>query len=277
MCIRDSDIPGIARLKFVTNYPKDMTDDLLQAVRDLPKVSPYLHVPLQSGSDRILRLMKRGYTVAEYDEMMERIVATVPGHAISSDFIVGFCSETDQEFEMSVEAIKKYRFKNSFIFKYSERPGTRAMDNLPDDIPHEVKQYRNNELLAVQNAISEEANHAFIGQTVDVLVEGPSKKAAKQADSSGPLVQMTGRTHCDRIVVWEGNRRQAGQIMPVTIFEARAHRPNAPSTCTQAPALWAWAMISAVGSHAPEFTLPAWMQTIAGLAIGGRASARIRP
>ncbi|HAY82169.1 MAG TPA: tRNA (N6-isopentenyl adenosine(37)-C2)-methylthiotransferase MiaB [Planctomycetaceae bacterium] len=217
------DIPGIARLKFVTNYPKDMTDDLLQAVRDLPKVSPYLHVPLQSGSDRILRLMKRGYTVAEYDEMMERIVATVPGHAISSDFIVGFCSETDQEFEMSVEAIKKYRFKNSFIFKYSERPGTRAMDNLPDDIPHEVKQYRNNELLAVQNAISEEANHAFIGQTVDVLVEGPSKKAAKQADSSGPLVQMTGRTHCDRIVVWEGNRRQAGQIMPVTIYEARAH------------------------------------------------------
>lgn len=217
------EIDGIARLKFVTNYPKDMTDDLLHAVRDLPKVSPYLHVPLQSGSNRILRLMKRGYSVEEYDEMMERILATIPNSAVSSDFIVGFCGETDSEFEMSVEAVKKYRFKNSFIFKYSERPGTRAMDNMPDDVPLEVKQFRNNELLAVQNAVSEEDNQGFIGRTVEVLVEGPSKKAAKLHDSSSPIVQMTGRTHCDRIVVWEGNQRQAGEVMPVTIYEARAH------------------------------------------------------
>ena len=217
-------IDGIERIKFVTSYPKDMTYDLLSAVRDLAKVSPYLHVPLQSGSDAVLKRMKRGYTVNDYREMMSRIDETLGDKAaISSDFIVGFCGETDAEFESTVELVKECRFKNSFIFKYSERPGTRASDNLPDDIPFEVKKRRNNELLAVQNQISEEDNQAFLGQNVDVLVEGPSKKADANTLASGLPVQLTGRTHCDRIVVFDGNQRLVGQTIPVGIYDVTAH------------------------------------------------------
>src|SRR5215470_4154988 len=141
------DIEGLARLKFVTNFPKDMTDDLLTAVRDLPKCSPYLHVPAQSGSNAVLKRMKRGYTVQEYREMLSRIRATIPDAAVTSDFIVGFCGETDDDFEQTVELVRQWRFKNSFIFKYSERPGTKAPARWPDDVPEDVKRRRNNELL----------------------------------------------------------------------------------------------------------------------------------
>ncbi len=220
------EIDGIQRLKFVTNYPKDMSDDLLTAVRTLPKCSPYLHVPLQSGSDRMLKAMKRGYTVTEYREMMARIREQVPGHAVSSDFIVGFSGETENDFQQTIQLVEECRFKNSFIFKYSQRPGTRAANQLPDDVPHDVKRQRNNRLLEIQNRISEEDNLKFIGQGVEILVEGPSKSASRQEDpvelSPGPI-QMTGRTHCDRIVVFQGNLRQAGQIMPITILDANAH------------------------------------------------------
>ena len=219
---RLQEVEGIERLKFVTNFPGDMTDDLLHAVRDLSKVSPYLHLPLQSGSNRILQRMKRGYTLEVYDEMMTKIHDTIPGTAVSSDFIVGFCGETEDDFQLTVDAAAKYRFKNSFIFKYSERPGTRAADRLVDDVPLAVKQRRNQELLALQNQISEAGNQAFLGRAVKVLVEGPSKREIRHP-SSGELVQMTGRTHCDRIVVWDGNRRQSGQLLAVTIFDASAH------------------------------------------------------
>ncbi len=216
------EIDGIERLKFVTSYPKDMTSDLLEAVRDLPKASPYLHVPLQSGSNRVLERMKRGYTVEEYRDMMERIRTTVPNAAISSDFIVGFCGETEEDFQQTVELVEECRFKNSFIFKYSERPGTKGAERLEDEVPYEVKQRRNNELLAIQNAISEEDNQRFLGDQVDVLIEGPSKKAVRQGQE-GPLLQLVGRTHCDRIVVFEGNQRQVGQILPIAIYDANAH------------------------------------------------------
>jgi tRNA-2-methylthio-N6-dimethylallyladenosine synthase len=216
------DIDGLLRLKFVTNYPKDMTDELLQAVRDLPKCSPYLHVPAQSGSNAVLERMKRGYTVEEYREMMQRINATVPGAAVSSDFIVGFSGETDEDFEATMELTRECRFKNSFIFKYSVRPGTKAAELMPDDIPNDVKKIRNNTLLALQNEISAEDNHYFIGRDVEVLVEGPSK-AAKDRGDEGQIVQMTGRTHCDRIVVFDGNRRQAGHLLPVTVYDAHTH------------------------------------------------------
>lgn len=215
------EIEGIERLKFVTNYPKDMTDELLTTIRDLPKVSPYLHVPLQSGSNDVLTRMKRGYTVEEYRDMMHRIRETVPGYAVSSDFIVGFSGETEEEFAATVALTEECRFKNSFIFKYSVRPGTRAAQRLPDDIPHPVKQRRNNELLAVQNRISEEDNQQFLGATVNVLVEGPSKNSEKQSET-GDVVQLTGRTHCDRIVVFEGNRRLAGKILPIAIYDCSA-------------------------------------------------------
>lgn len=216
------DAEGLERIKFVTNYPKDMTADLLDAVRDLPKVSPYLHVPAQSGSNRMLERMKRGYTVEDYREMMGRIRARLPEAAVSSDFIVGFSGETHDDFEKSIRLVEDCRFKNSFIFKYSVRPGTKGAQLYADDVPEDVKRRRNNELLEIQNTISEEDNLQLIGRTFDVLVEGPSIKAAKR-DDDGPTLQLMGRTHCDRIVVFEGNRRQIGQILPVTIYDALAH------------------------------------------------------
>lgn len=218
-----SEIEGIERLKFVTNYPKDMTDDLLQAVRDLRKCSPYLHVPAQSGSNAVLARMKRGYTVEDYREMMQRIRSTIPAAAVTSDFIVGFSGETDEDFRQTYELVEECRFKNSFIFKYSERPGTKGAELLPDDIPYDVKQWRNNELLALQNRIADEENQRFLGQRVEVLVEGPSKWALEQGAEAGDIVQLTGRTHCDRIVVFDGHQRMTGQVLPVVVYEVSSH------------------------------------------------------
>jgi tRNA-2-methylthio-N6-dimethylallyladenosine synthase len=219
------EIPELKRLKFVTNYPKDMTNDLLSVVRDYEKVSPYLHVPAQSGSNEVLKRMKRGYTVEDYRDMMARIREYLPNPSISSDFIVGFCGETDEDFEKTCDLVRECRFKNSFIFKYSERPGTKAESLFPDDVPFDLKQWRNNELLAIQNAISEELNTAFLGRTMDVLVEGASKRAEPEAEAevlSRPK-QLMGRTHCDRIVVFEGNDSAIGKIVPVAIVDSSPH------------------------------------------------------
>ena len=213
------EIEGIQRLKFVTNYPKDMTDDLLDAVRDLPKCSPYLHVPAQSGSNEVLARMKRGYTVEDYREMMTRIRAKLPHAAITSDFIVGFCGETEEDFQKTMQLVAECRFKNSFIFKYSERPGTKGAALYPDDIPFEVKHRRNNELLELQDKICEQDNQPFLGQRVEVLVEGPSKTAVRKEQADGPVVQLMGRTTCDRIVMFEGNARLIGEIIPIAIYE----------------------------------------------------------
>ena len=213
------DIPGLVRIKFITNFPNDMTDDLLQAVRDLPRVSRYLHVPAQSGCDEVLKRMKRMYTVALYDDMLARIQAIVPGAAVSSDFIVGFCGETEASFAKSVRLVERARFKNSFIFKYSPRQGTKADTLLIDDVPEEVKKVRNNDLLAIQNAISLEDHRALIGRTFEVLVEGPSKSAAR-LETAGAIGQLTGRTSCDRIVVFPGPARLIGELVPVTVEDA---------------------------------------------------------
>lgn len=215
-------VEGIERIKFVTSYPKDMGRRLLETVRDLPKCSTYLHVPAQSGSDAVLKRMKRGYTVGDYYEMMDRIQEILSSAAVSSDFIAGFCGETEQDFQKTVELVERCRFKNSFIFKYSVRPGTKGAALYDDDVPDEVKSRRVGELLAVQNEISQEDNLKFLGRTVQVLVEGPSKTSIKRAET-GPLRQMTGRTQCDRIVVWDGNERQAGRILPVIIHDASSH------------------------------------------------------
>ena len=217
------EIVGIERLKFVTNYPKDMTDDLLEAVRDLPKCSPYLHVPAQSGSNAVLSRMKRGYTVEDYREMIARIRATLPHAAITSDFIVGFCGETEDDFQKTYDLVAECRFKNSFIFKYSERPGTKAAELLVDDIPYEVKNRRNNELLELQNRISEQDNHRYLGERVEILVEGPSDRARQRGEAEGDLVQLVGRTPCDRIVVFDGNPRLIGEIVPVAIYDVSTH------------------------------------------------------
>jgi len=219
------DTPGIDRIKFVTNYPRDMSDDLLFAVRDLPKACRYLHVPAQTGSNDVLKVMKRGYTVEQYLEMHDRIREVLPDCGISSDFIVGHPGETEVEFEKSIDLVRRCRFKNSFIFKYSPRPGTKAFDLHADDVPEEDKRRRNNVLLAIQNEISEEDNTTFIGRQVEVLVEGPSKSTRKQADSetaAGGPRQLVGRTSCDRIVVFDGNPRLAGTLAQIAIHDCTA-------------------------------------------------------
>jgi tRNA-2-methylthio-N6-dimethylallyladenosine synthase len=219
---RIHDTPGIERIKFITNFPRDMTDDLLDAARDLPRVCPYLHVPAQSGCNDVLRRMKRLYTVEYYREMLARCRERVPGVAISSDFIVGFCGETEASFERTCDLVRHAGFKNSFIFKYSPRPGTKGDELYADDIPEEVKKRRNNDLLAIQNAVSLADHQTWIGRTVEVLVEGPSKTALKHEAESGPLRQLTGRTRTDHIVVFEGNVRLIGQTVAVTVEEATA-------------------------------------------------------
>ncbi|QVL35011.1 tRNA (N6-isopentenyl adenosine(37)-C2)-methylthiotransferase MiaB [Telmatocola sphagniphila] len=211
------EVPGIERIKFVTNYPKDMTDDLLDAVRELPKAVKYLHVPVQSGCNEVLKRMKRMYSVEFYREMLQRCREKVPGVAISSDFIVGFCGETEEAFQKTCDLVRESRFKNSFIFKYSKRPGTKADDLYPDDIPEEVKKRRNNDLLAIQNANSLADHKSKVGETVSVLVEGPSKLGMKQ--TSGPI-QLAGRSMTDHIVVFDGNPRLIGQTIDVRVHEA---------------------------------------------------------
>src|SRR5207253_6859576 len=143
-----------------------MTDDLLEAVRDLPKVCKYLHVPAQSGCDEVLKRMKRLYTADYYREMLQRCRETIPDAAVSSDFIVGFCGETEESFQKTCDMVREAGFKNSFIFKYSPRPGTKGHELFADDVPEEVKKRRNNDLLAIQNQVSL-ANHlGQVGQTV---------------------------------------------------------------------------------------------------------------
>jgi tRNA-2-methylthio-N6-dimethylallyladenosine synthase len=189
-------------------------------MRDLPKVLPYLHVPAQSGSNRVLRRMKRGYSAESYREMIERVRAAVPHAAITSDFIVGFCGETEDDFQETAALVRFGRFKNSFIFKYSPRPGTPAADLYADDVPEAVKRRRNNELLAIQNAICLEENLPFVGRRVEILVEGPSKVARKPSAALRQAAQLVGRTRCDRIVVLTGPPDWAGRMLEVEIEKA---------------------------------------------------------
>jgi tRNA-2-methylthio-N6-dimethylallyladenosine synthase len=218
---RIHELPGIVRVKFITSFPNDMTDDLLQAVRDLPRLSRYIHVPAQSGCDEVLKRMKRMYTIGFYQDMLARMRETIPGVAISSDFIVGFCGETEESFERSVGLVQRARFKNSFIFKYSPRQGTKADERFPDNVPEEVKKRRNNDLLAVQTAISRQDNCGFIGREMTVLVEGRSRSTTRR-EGWDALDQLVGRTSCDRIVVFEGPDRLIGELVQVRIEDASA-------------------------------------------------------
>jgi tRNA-2-methylthio-N6-dimethylallyladenosine synthase len=217
---RIHDTAGIERIKFITNFPKDMSDDLLHAVRDLPKVCPYLHVPAQSGCNEILKRMKRMYTVEFYRDMLARCHEIVPGVAISSDFIVGFSGETEESFERTCDLVREAKFKNSFIFKYSPRRGTRGHELYEDDVPEDVKKRRNNDLLMIQNAASLQDHRRQIGQRVEVLVEGPSKNAFSRSPLANEVLQLTGRTRTDHIVVFDGNPRLAGQTMQIDIDDA---------------------------------------------------------
>ncbi len=219
-------IDGLDRIKFVTNYPRDMTNDLIAAVRDLPKVSHYLHVPAQHGSDAVLTRMKRGYSIGEYMEMLGRLREAIPHAAVTSDFIVGFCGETDAEFQTTLDLVRTADFKNSFIFKYSPRPGTKAFDRQPDDVPEAVKKERNQALLEAQAAVSLAGNLRFIGTRQQVLVEGLSvreeRRQGEHPASPDGIAQLTGRTMCDRIVVFDAPLRLVGRLVDVDIQAAGA-------------------------------------------------------
>lgn len=200
-------IGGLRRLRFITSHPLFMKRRLIEAMRDLPKVCPYLHLPAQSGSNRILKLMKRRYTRERYIERVEEIRQAVPGIALASDWIVGYPTETEEDFQQTVDLLRQVRFAGSFIFKYSPRPHTEA-EGLKDDVPEAVKKDRNRRLLEVQEEVSAEYNAAYVGRRVEILVEGPSK--------TDPQKQ-TGRTDTNRIVVFEAPRDLTGRFVQVEI------------------------------------------------------------
>jgi tRNA-2-methylthio-N6-dimethylallyladenosine synthase len=212
-----SNIDGIKWVRFITSHPRGFDDSILRAMAELPKVCEYLHIPAQSGSDRILKAMNRGYTGDEYLALLDKAREIVPGIAIAGDFIVGFPGETDDDFKATVDLVKKARFKNCFVFKYSPRPGTGADNKLKDNIPEEIKKQRNTELLELQNNISDEDNKRFAGQTVEVLAEGPSKKPHLNKADHENNPQLIGRTATDHIVVFNGPKSLAGQFVKVRI------------------------------------------------------------
>jgi tRNA-2-methylthio-N6-dimethylallyladenosine synthase len=215
-----SNIEGIEWLKFVTSYPsEEFFDEILQVMADSPKVCNYLHIPAQSGSDKILHAMNRHYSAAWYLELLAKARATVPGIAIAGDFIVGFPGETEEDFEATVELLKKARYRNCFIFKYSPRPGTTADKRLEDTVPAEVKQKRIAELLALQEKISDELSRDFLDKEVKILVEGLSKKSHRNIVDSGNNPQLVGRTATDYIVVFNGPVSLAGQFAKVKIIK----------------------------------------------------------
>ena len=213
-----SQVAGIEWVRFVTSYPADeFFDQILQVMANSPKVCRYLHIPAQSGSDRILQAMNRHYTAAHYLELIMKARMVVPGIAVAGDFIVGFSGETEDDFQATVDLTRQARYKNCFVFKYSPRPGTTADRRLADTVPEEVKQRRDAELLAVQEQISGELNQAFLGCQVMVLVEGPSKKAHVNPTSGEDRPQLVGRTSTDHIVVFNGPVSLAGQFTQVRV------------------------------------------------------------
>ena len=203
-------IEGLERIRFVTSHPKDATDELFQAMAELPRVCHHLHMPAQSGSNRILREMNRRYSREHYLERLARLRELVPDVEVASDFIVGFPGETDEEFEETVDLVRQAEFLNCFIFKYSPRPGTRAA-RMPDDVPWEVKRQRNRHLLAVQEEIMRRRQAAMVGKVVEVLVEGPSKRDA---------TKLTGRTRQNHIVAFPGEPAMAGRTVLVRITDS---------------------------------------------------------
>jgi len=213
-----SEVEGIQWLKFVTSYPSEkFFDKILQVMADSSKVCNYLHLPAQSGSDRILRAMNRHYTAGQYLALLEKARAIVPDIVVAGDFIVGFPGESEVDFKETVDLVKKARYKNAFIFKYSPRPGTTAEKEGRDNVLDEVKKQRNTELLDVQSKISDELSSRFLGKDVDVLVEGLSKKPHLNKVEAQGWPQLVGRTATDYIVVFNAGVSLAGQFVKVKI------------------------------------------------------------
>ncbi|MGD8452759.1 MAG: tRNA (N6-isopentenyl adenosine(37)-C2)-methylthiotransferase MiaB [Phycisphaerae bacterium] len=221
-------VEGLDRIRFVTSYPADFDEDIFRVMRDCPRIMPYLHIPAQSGSDRMLQAMCRGYTVDAYVRLLDTARHYLPHISLAGDFIVGFCGETEEDFQASIDLVRRAEYKSIFVFKYSPRPGTSAERVKDDDVPPAVKARRNNELLAVQEEISRRLRTGLIGQTVEVLVEGPSKTARKSqaADDATPLLagdpgrQLVGRTPGDLIAVFDGEPEHVGAVVRVRVEDA---------------------------------------------------------
>lgn len=203
-------IDGIERIRFTTSHPVEFTDALIEAYATEPKLANYLHLPVQSGSDRILSAMKRGHTAIEYKQKIRKLREARPDISLSSDFIVGFPGETDKEFEATMKLIKDIRFDQSFSFIYSKRPGTPAA-NIEDEIPMSVKKQRLQTLQSTINEFAAEISQKMVGTTQRILIEGVSKKDDKQ---------LAGRTENNRVVNFDGNPRLIGQMIDVEITEA---------------------------------------------------------
>ena len=199
--------PGM-RVRFTTSHPKDMSDDTLHVIAEMPNVCHHIHLPVQSGSDRILKLMNRKYTREWYMGRVEAIRRIIPDCGLSTDIFVGYHSETEEDYQMSLSLMREAAYDSAFMFKYSERPGTYASKHLPDDVPEEVKLRRLNEMIHLQTELSAEANKRDEGHEFDVLVEGFSKRSNEQ---------LCGRTGQNKMVVFDKGTHHIGETVRVKI------------------------------------------------------------
>lgn len=207
-------VAGLAakfRLRFSTSHPKDISDELIETMASTPNICHHIHLPVQSGNDRILEKMRRRYDRAWYLARVAKIRELMPDCGISTDAIVGFCSESEEEFRDTLTLFEEVGYDNAFMFYYSERPGTLAQRNYPDDVPQEVKTHRLEELIALQNRLSFESNRRDVGREFEVLVEGPSKK-----DSS----ELCGRTDTNKMCVWPDKGHKAGDFVRVRVKDS---------------------------------------------------------
>ena len=199
------------RIRFSTSHPKDMGDETLRIIAEEPNVCRHIHLPVQSGSNRILKLMNRKYTREWYLERVAAIRRIVPDCGLSTDIFAGYCSETEEDHALSLSLMRECGYDSAFMFKYSERPGTYAARHLPDDVPEEVKVRRLEELIALQNELSAESNRRCIGRTYEVLIEGTSKRSREQ---------LFGRTEQNKVVVFDRGTLRPGQYATVRITDA---------------------------------------------------------
>jgi tRNA-2-methylthio-N6-dimethylallyladenosine synthase len=206
------EIEGLERIRFTSPHPKGYGDDLVESYGRLPKLVESAHIPVQSGSDRVLKLMHRGYTRERYLEIVRKLRAVKLGMGVSTDFIVGFPGETEEDFEETLSLARKVEFDQAFIFKYSERRDTPAAA-MPEQVSVAEREERQQRLLALVNEIAGRRYGALVGERVEILVEGPSKRNPER---------LTGRTRCNRIVVFEGSERHVGQVMEVKVERAGA-------------------------------------------------------
>ena len=199
------------RVRFTTSHPKDMSDDTLKVIAEMPNICHHIHLPVQSGSNRILKLMNRKYTREWYLSRVDAIRNIIPDCAISTDIFVGYHSETEEDHRLSLSLMEEVGYDSAFMFKYSERPGTYASRHLPDDVPEEVKLARLAEMIELQTRLSAKSNAADIGKTFDVLIEGYSKRSREQ---------LCGRTGQNKMVVFDKGSCRIGQTVKVKITDS---------------------------------------------------------